>query len=267
MENNLMNIEEFKLINQLYNDLITFGTSEKKRKKSELIMLLKSKVQAVESIAPILSEEIGREEIQKEQSARLNDRIVDKNTVKLRSDDQMEKESRLIVPAVTADQASLSEIDHRIVTSVDLLGKREKNDAVSIQEENHQKNVLESMVHLPEKNPVDEDKPMNSITNNYCVLEAINDMDEKILIRYFPFVIGKQEDSVDFIMDKRGISRIHAQILRDEKQRYFISDLNAKNGTFVNNRRIKPKKIKKLRDGDIITFYSYDFCFKIVNGL
>lgn len=60
--------------------------------------------------------------------------------------------------------------------------------------------------------------------------------------------IGRWEDN-DIFVDDRWVSRYHARIRRKEDH-YLIEDLDSKNGTFVNGRRITEPAV--LADGDEI---------------
>jgi DNA-binding response OmpR family regulator len=60
--------------------------------------------------------------------------------------------------------------------------------------------------------------------------------------------IGRWEDN-DVVIDDRWVSRHHAQVRREEGS-YVIQDLESKNGTFVNGRRIAAPT--PLADGDEI---------------
>ncbi len=60
--------------------------------------------------------------------------------------------------------------------------------------------------------------------------------------------IGRWEDN-DVVVDDRWVSRYHAQIHR-EGESYAVQDLDSKNGTFVNGRRITAPT--SLADGDEI---------------
>jgi DNA-binding response OmpR family regulator len=60
--------------------------------------------------------------------------------------------------------------------------------------------------------------------------------------------IGRWEDN-DVVVDDRWVSRTHARVRR-EGERYTIEDLDSKNGTFVNGRRIAEPVA--LADGDEI---------------
>jgi DNA-binding response OmpR family regulator len=58
--------------------------------------------------------------------------------------------------------------------------------------------------------------------------------------------IGRWEDN-DVLVDDRWVSRHHAQVRREGEQ-YVVEDLDSKNGTFVNGRRIAGPTV--LADGD-----------------
>jgi pSer/pThr/pTyr-binding forkhead associated (FHA) protein len=61
-------------------------------------------------------------------------------------------------------------------------------------------------------------------------------------------VIGRQADC-DIVLDDRQVSRRHSRIVRDADG-YVLSDLNSKNGTFVNGEALVGER--RLRDGDEI---------------
>lgn len=60
--------------------------------------------------------------------------------------------------------------------------------------------------------------------------------------------IGRHEDC-DIVLDDRTVSRRHARIMRDQKG-YILSDLDSKNGTFVNGE--PAAEGCRLQDGDDI---------------
>jgi DNA-binding response OmpR family regulator len=61
--------------------------------------------------------------------------------------------------------------------------------------------------------------------------------------------IGRDQEC-DIVINDRQVSRIHAQIKKSESDEILISDLNSKNGTYVNGEVIKQPVI--LKDGDEI---------------
>ena len=62
--------------------------------------------------------------------------------------------------------------------------------------------------------------------------------------------IGRAADC-DIVLDERQVSRYHVRIERD-KDGYLLRDLGSKNGTFVNDERVRGQPYR-LRDGDEIT--------------
>ena len=77
----------------------------------------------------------------------------------------------------------------------------------------------------------------------------------KVLIDRSPFTIGRSENA-SLLINKPDISRLHAEITFTEDN-IFISDLNSKNGTFVNHKKVK--QITSLSHGDIIHFGSNEY--------
>lgn len=70
-----------------------------------------------------------------------------------------------------------------------------------------------------------------------------------------PFRIGRQAD-LALTLDSSGISRLHADIIRDDK-RLMVRDLGSTNGTYVNRRRLVGTR--EIQDGDIIHFADMEF--------
>lgn len=76
-----------------------------------------------------------------------------------------------------------------------------------------------------------------------------NRMTEQIVIAYYPFLIGKQENLVDYVIRDDTVSRLHVRIDRNGEE-YFLTDLNSTNGTSVNDRRLETNETVKLDVGD-----------------
>ena len=70
--------------------------------------------------------------------------------------------------------------------------------------------------------------------------------------------IGRRPDN-DLVVNDPRVSRRHAQ-LRAQGGQYFLFDLNATGGTFVNGRRIHQQQ---LRAGDVISLAGYPLVFGI----
>ena len=89
-----------------------------------------------------------------------------------------------------------------------------------------------------------------NVGNKYPTLRY--DDGRHITIRKFPFIMGKMKARVDEIIDGEGVSRIHAMI-KEQDDRYYISDLNSLNGTGVNGKMLEANETVEISDGDIIS--------------
>jgi two-component system cell cycle response regulator len=66
-----------------------------------------------------------------------------------------------------------------------------------------------------------------------------------------PKVIGRKAGCEILVRD-RSVSKVHAEISRDEKENLFITDMNSTNGTAVNNKILEPNTAFPLSDGDFL---------------
>lgn len=76
------------------------------------------------------------------------------------------------------------------------------------------------------------------------------------------FVVGKLKEQVDLVIMDKSVSRIHAEILTSNGE-YFLRDLNAKNGTYLNGERIGSNQCIPIKNGDVIRFANREYCFVI----
>lgn len=81
---------------------------------------------------------------------------------------------------------------------------------------------------------------------------------EDIPLLYYPFVIGKQSNLVDYRLEDETISRLHARIDR-KGGGFVIQDLNSTNGTMVNNRLLENNEEAEIHPGDEIGLARYRF--------
>jgi len=76
----------------------------------------------------------------------------------------------------------------------------------------------------------------------------------------FPFLIGKNSESVDFVIDDATVSRSHARFsLKDEI--VYVTDLNSSNGTKINGIRLQPNEMVALEAEDEIDFGRVAFTY------
>lgn len=81
-----------------------------------------------------------------------------------------------------------------------------------------------------------------------------------IPIGYYPFIIGKQENLVDYMFARDTISRLHLRL--DELDgEYRITDLNSTNGTSINGRMLETHETTEVKPGDIVDIANFPYKF------
>ena len=80
------------------------------------------------------------------------------------------------------------------------------------------------------------------------VMKAEATIGQKWAVEKDVIIIGRDQDC-DVVLPERSVSRFHAEIRR-EGNRYFLRDLDSKNGTCLNGQEIKD--LAPLQDGDEI---------------
>lgn len=116
------------------------------------------------------------------------------------------------------------------------------------------------------KIPESRIKRVEDITDTDMNIEMANDviygdMDMEIInIDKCDFLIGRLQSHVDYVIKNNAVGKIHAQIIsRDDK--YYIKDLNSKNGTYINEERIVSNTEYEIKSGDRITFANSQYVF------
>ena len=74
-------------------------------------------------------------------------------------------------------------------------------------------------------------------------------------------VLGKDEKRVQICIQKEGISRLHATLVRENGE-YIIEDLNSTNGTWINGEQLTPRTPYVLHEGDKISFAETEYIFR-----
>lgn len=88
--------------------------------------------------------------------------------------------------------------------------------------------------------------------SEYVLLSANKNECEDVIITQLPFIIGKLKDKVDFVIGNDAISRIHAKIDVVDNDQLMLTDMNSKNGTFINGERLLANETRKINRGDEI---------------
>lgn len=92
-------------------------------------------------------------------------------------------------------------------------------------------------------------------------LEALDGSGEDIVIPYFPFIIGKQEELADYILNRDTVSRLHLRLDR-EGEAFSVTDLNSTNGTYVAGRLLEANETADLKVGDAVGIAQLRFMFR-----
>ena len=86
---------------------------------------------------------------------------------------------------------------------------------------------------------------------------------EVVPITKSSFSLGRKDEEVDYVISHNpAISRKHAEIkIRNGK--YYVSDLGAKNKTYVNGKVLPTKGESAISNGDVIKLANEDFLVQI----
>lgn len=86
---------------------------------------------------------------------------------------------------------------------------------------------------------------------------------EDVVINKLSFVIGRLEGQVDYVHSNNAIGKVHAEIITREGC-YYLKDLNSKNGTYINGKRIDSNIEYEIKNNDKITLANAEFLFIVL---
>lgn len=138
--------------------------------------------------------------------------------------------------------------------------KREKEQWLQEEEEEMYRILKDEMYEMPrEKERIEQTQYLNNFPENE-VLRLISVQAEKggtvfpdICLDREIVCVGKLKGEVDVILDSPTVSRMHARLER-RAGKFFVKDLNSRNGTFHNGRRLAPQEQCEITVGDRISF-------------
>ena len=76
------------------------------------------------------------------------------------------------------------------------------------------------------------------------------------------FTIGRISEYSDYVISSRVIGQTHA-LINLEDGKYFITDLNSKNGTYVNGERLSLGEKREIFNNDVISLVNFKYLFII----
>lgn len=138
--------------------------------------------------------------------------------------------------------------------------KREKEQWLQEEEEEMYRILKDEMYEMPrEKERIEQTQYLNNFPENE-VLRLISVQAEKggtvfpdICLDREIVCVGKLKGEEDVILDSPTVSRMHARLERRDGK-FFVKDLNSRNGTFHNGRRLAPQEQCEITVGDRISF-------------
>lgn len=86
-------------------------------------------------------------------------------------------------------------------------------------------------------------------------------MIEKIYINKDIFKIGRSTELVDYVSDNRSIGKLHAEVKKMDSD-YYIMDMDSKNGTFINDKKLESNELYKIKENDVIKLSNCCYTFK-----
>ena len=136
--------------------------------------------------------------------------------------------------------------------------EEEENKKLSVKEENSNAYYGETSI-LIKDNPDEREQIVIENMPKELFLVPANERDyREINIEEGSIVVGCMQESCDYIIKEKGISRLHAKFVKKEGMLYLI-DLHSTNGTFLNGESIEGGKEYLLEEGDAVSFFQTVF--------
>lgn len=88
-----------------------------------------------------------------------------------------------------------------------------------------------------------------------------NGVVQKIYINKSSFKIGRLPEFVDYVSDNKAVGKMHAEI-RKINSEYYIMDLNSKNGTYINDKKLESNELYKIKENDSIKLANSSYVFR-----
>ena len=88
-----------------------------------------------------------------------------------------------------------------------------------------------------------------------------------VFLKNNEFVIGRLKEKSDLVLDNRAVGKVHAKLERSVSDKaWVIRDMHSKNGTYINNIKVKGGSNTKLNNNDTITIANIDMVFMLPPG-
>lgn len=77
------------------------------------------------------------------------------------------------------------------------------------------------------------------------------DKDIEVSTAKFPFIIGRNPITCDYVMESKVISKRHVEIIKKDKQ-LLVMDLCSSNGSYINKKKLVEREYKEIKSGDTL---------------
>lgn len=109
----------------------------------------------------------------------------------------------------------------------------------------------------------DLDKPKKKPAGIPCLTEE--DGERQFRLENLPLTVGKLKGKVAIVLEDGSVSRMHARF-ESAGGGICVRDLNSRNGTLVNGRKLSPDESAELSFGDLIQFGRERFRFGMIDS-
>lgn len=96
-----------------------------------------------------------------------------------------------------------------------------------------------------------------------CLTEE--DGERQFLLKDLPVTVGKLKGKVTVVLSDSSVSRMHARF-EDGEEGICVQDLNSRNGTLVNGKKLAPNESVQLAPGDLIQFGRERFLYGFIDS-
>ena len=106
---------------------------------------------------------------------------------------------------------------------------------------------------------VNDDKPRNSET--YCIIRKATN--EKFTVTRSLTIGSSEQKATVSIPENKTLSRVHAQLKINDEGKCCLIDMESRNGSKINGKRIEPNTEYVLEDGNVFSLASETFVFVV----
>lgn len=96
--------------------------------------------------------------------------------------------------------------------------------------------------------------------STYRLMPIDRNIYKEIKIIEFPFFIGKLKKNANDIIESRTVSRVHGK-LDKIGNKFYVTDLNSTNGTYINKKPIRSNERVQIEPGDELSFADVSYQF------